>query len=446
MSAKKITRRLLSVTAVVLIIAVLGGCWDKVELNAISIITGIGVDAIPDNPDLMNVTIQSANVKALSGPASGGGGGDGEAPFIINEEQSKSISEAITQIGRRTSRSPFTHHNQIIVVGKDYCKNGIQSVVDTFLREDEMRVETSIVVADGTAREMLSVKTEIEKSASQWIPGMLASLNYNVGKVDVSVLDFANQILKPSGAAVIPLIKVEDTSLQKPMLKEKNAQQQEKKDEGEEKSGEEEKEEKKEAEEEKSEKKNGGEIETKTLSFVGFAVFKGHYFVGEMGVAEMKGYRWLSGDVTSTRVSLSVGSGTANVNVTNAKFKKKVRLDESGKLIADFSIIADAAVLESIGIDDTDIKRYTKVLTEVMSEQIKKEIEDCLEKAKELNADVFGFLNTLYEKHPKDYKRIEEKRDEVFKNMTLNTDIKITIQDTGKLKKSILEKWWNDEH
>ena len=134
------------------------------------------------------------------------------------------------------------------------------------------------------------------------------------------------------------------------------------------------------------------------------------------------------------------------MNVTNAKFKKKVRLDESGKLIADFSIIADAAVLESIGIDDTDIKRYTKVLTEVMSEQIKKEIEDCLEKAKELNADVFGFLNTLYEKHPKDYKRIEEKRDEVFKNMTLITDIKITIQDTGKLKKSILEKWWNDEH
>ena len=87
MSAKKITRRLLSVTAVVLIIAVLGGCWDKVELNAISIITGIGVDAIPDNPDLMNVTIQSANVKALSVPASCGGVVDGEAPFIINEEQ-----------------------------------------------------------------------------------------------------------------------------------------------------------------------------------------------------------------------------------------------------------------------------------------------------------------------------------------------------------------------
>ena len=63
-----------------------------------------------------------------------------------------------------------------------------------------------------------------------------------------------------------------------------------------------------------------------------------------------------------------------------------------------------------------------------------------------MKADIFGILNALYEKQPTKYKAIKENKDEVFASFEMNTDIKITVQDTGKLRKSVVEKWWNDEH
>jgi spore germination protein KC len=456
MSAVKLVLKVFFLVSFVLMTLLLGGCWDNIELNSISIVSGIGVDAVPDNPRKLHVTLQSANVKAFSTSAGGGGGGD-ELPFILNEQQSISITDAITAIERRTSRALFTHHNQVVIFGKDYCKNGVQSAIDTFMREDEMRAETSLVVADGTARDMLSIKVEPEKLASQWIPRMQETISFNIGKIDVSVLDFSSSILKPSAAAVLPIIKVvstpfEENQLEKAVKETENKQQttesQSEEGQKQEEGGEGQQETKKDEAGggKKEEKKGGGEAETKDLCLTGLAVFKGPYLVGELDIEQIRGYRWLKGDVTATKLELNVGEGAANIDISNARFKKKVRLDENNKLIVDFTVEADAAIQESFGIDDSEPKQYVEVITKAVNEKIKSEIESCVTKAKELKADIFGILNALYEKQPTKYKAIKENKDEVFASFEMNTDIKITVQDTGKLRKSVVEKWWNYEH
>ena len=59
-----------------------------------------------------------------------------------------------------TPRKPYYAHAQIIIIGEEMAKEGMNSVLDLFQRDPEGRSDFNIIVShDSTAQEILSVLT-----------------------------------------------------------------------------------------------------------------------------------------------------------------------------------------------------------------------------------------------------------------------------------------------
>ena len=79
---------------------------------------------------------------------------------------------------------------------------------------------------------------------------------------------------------------------------------------------------------------------------------------------------------------------------------------------------------------------------------IKNKLNENIEKATKLiqetyNSDVLGYGNKIYKKNPKKWKNIKDNWDTIFKDLKINTEIKINIKTKGSLITTIQgEKKW----
>ena len=69
---------------------------------------------------------------------------------------------------------------------------------------------------------------------------------------------------------------------------------------------------------------------------------------------------------------------------------------------------------------------------------IKNRLNENIEKATKLiqetyNSDVLGYGNKIYKKNPKKWKNIKDNWDTIFKDLEINTEIKINIKTKGSL-------------
>lgn len=79
-------------------------------------------------------------------------------------------------------------------------------------------------------------------------------------------------------------------------------------------------------------------------------------------------------------------------------------------------------------------------------EQLKKEILDCFNYSKNLNADIYGFGTEFYRKYPKNFEKLREYWDEIYPELDMEIDINLEIADTGKVLNSLYMEEKTDEN
>jgi spore germination protein KC len=145
------------------------GCWDRKELSQISVCAMIGFDrAVRNGKPLILVSVISLKLgTGLPGVAGGGGaagGGTATPPsfgFVVSAE-GETIYDALRNAGLRSARLIFMGHTQVIVVGEDLARDGIQQVIDFCDRHRDIRYRTDMVVCQGSALEFLESQPEYE--------------------------------------------------------------------------------------------------------------------------------------------------------------------------------------------------------------------------------------------------------------------------------------------
>lgn len=70
-------------------------------------------------------------------------------------------------------------------------------------------------------------------------------------------------------------------------------------------------------------------------------------------------------------------------------------------------------------------------------EKIKKEIESAICKARELDADIFGFGEKISQKDNKKWQAIKGNWEEQFKKLEVKVDVATTIVGSGRIAKTI---------
>lgn len=188
-------KRLLLV--LVILIIPLAGCWDRVDIDMRGYVLGIALDAYPPNPIGQNssefeaspeeeeplermethagkpkyaMTVQLPMVKRAQNASSGqmGGGSEGSSTWEITQIGS-SFMCMNREMATRTNLLMYYEHLQVIIISDEIAKQGLEKVMDFFVRDPEMRRRVKIYISKGEAKRILDVIPRIEDYASMYL-------------------------------------------------------------------------------------------------------------------------------------------------------------------------------------------------------------------------------------------------------------------------------------
>lgn len=189
------------------------GCWDSIELDKLFIVSAFAIDRA-ENPDEFEISIQIAKPTKPSSSSSGGissGSTAQSKPTVILKTTAKNITDAISRINYDISRSLFLQHNHLLLINKDVAKEGVDRFVDYYMRDGKARLETSVLITNDKAEDVLKVETSQEQTSFKYIQGMLNDFERISPKSKTRMFDFAKKLIEPTSSMYLPIIKLYDT-------------------------------------------------------------------------------------------------------------------------------------------------------------------------------------------------------------------------------------------
>lgn len=381
---KKRLGTLLKIFTVCMILLCISGCWDRRELDSLSFVTGIGIDEAK-NPNLIDITIQAGRT-GQSKPAKQEGQMNGSA-YLTMKKTGDNIFDTMREFTHENSRRLFFEHNQVIIFGKKQAEKGVKPYLDFFMRDHETRMDVWILVSDGTANDILSTDSQLEKIPSLGLTRLIQNQSATSESVGVDLLDFVSKLESKTTAPVASLVKLEN-------------------DEG-----------------------------SPKVSLSGLAIFRKDLLVGELNPSETRGYLWTMNNVKSGIIDIKTEAGKSCLEISHSKSKIDPVIDQNGKITISLKIQEEGAVGELSGYKDMKVDQITSLLEKEGSNHIKNEVLSCLRKAQWLNADIYGFGEAVHRKYPKEWASLEAKWDQIFPTIKMNVEVQTQLTDTGKISK-----------
>ena len=367
-----------------------GGCWDRKELKTQGIVAGIGADYVVRNAGKYLYTFQVIKPGEVAQPKSKGGGGSGDAPVLVGTSEGKTPLEASRNIEFQISRRLFFSHTQAVVCGKDMARQGVRPIFDLGLRHVQFRLLTWVLIAKGTAKEVLEVPGDLEKIPAFHIAGLVTGSKYTSEAIQVTMEDFFGYLISKTRAPVAPQIEVFTAGKEQ------------------------------------------------RLRLSGTAVFKKDRWVGELNRVETRGLLWVLGLVKGGVVNIPSRPGveTAAVEVTYAgsRIRPEIR---KGKILIRIQINTEGTledILDQKGLT-TPLKMNEKLheLEKRESAVIRQEIQAAWGKAHRLNADIFGFGEAVHRSYPRRWKSLESQWDRIFPGITLKIEVNSVLKRIGEI-------------
>lgn len=380
---KKTIIRFLGAPVIFLVLLMLGW-WDHKEINEISIVTGMGIDAAQTEGEI-RVTLQSGKTTNGSSDQSGT---SKENKALVMEASGKSVTSVLEMFRTKNSRVPFLHHNQVIIFGEELARKGIREYLDVFMREYEMRMEIWVMVCEGEARDILSAPVEPENISGLVLTRMMQNEVGLARSRSASLLQYISCELDKTTSPVMPIIRMEE------------------------------------------------EDEKKKLVLSGMAVFKEGKMIGRLSQEEIEGYVWLMGDAQERTIEINTDLGRADLRLLSIQCKTNPSF-ETGRASVSLTITSEIVVRELQGFYDIKLSDLTLFLQQEVQKKIEQEVRDCFEKSQELKADIFAIGAAFYKKYPKEWKSMQTSWEEIYPKLEVQTDIKIGFIDTGKIVNAI---------
>ncbi len=150
-SAKLRSRTVILFLVIFSLVFICSGCWSRIELENMSFISVIGVDRSGDDLQV-SFLIVTPEASASSGEDAGG---SGSSSYFVLSVKERSIPDAREKISQKSSRYVRFKQLDAIVLGEGLGREGIADVMDYFARHWEMRRSIWVLVAQGSAQEVL---------------------------------------------------------------------------------------------------------------------------------------------------------------------------------------------------------------------------------------------------------------------------------------------------
>lgn len=392
------------VLSVCFVLFLLTGCWDKVELNEISIVTGIAIEK--GEKDKFLVTVETINAPQLSADQPGSG-----TPVITFQEEGNSLAELSERMNIGLSRKLIYSHTRIIVIDEILAKEGVGDILDFLERTGEFRNDFNILITRGTkASDIVKTTYPLELVPSIKVHKQIeVYLEEWGGDPYVRLTDFISSLTSKGRHPVTSAVSIE----------------------GKPEAG-------------KSIDQNSKTELDATVIISGLSIFKKDKLIGFLSPEEARDYLWTQG---LNRTSLTVpcnmegeekSDSFLDIRVINSHSDVKVK-DKHGNITITVAISGEAKIqgtqcrknLEKIETYHKHEEALNKYIEEKISRTIKKMQED-------YQADIFGFGEVFYRSSPKKFKEVEDDWDRLFSEAEVKINSNYHIKRSGIRNKSFL--------
>ena len=378
----------------------LTGCWSSHEINTLAIAVCIGIDKT-ENGYL--VTEQVLNPRAIASKKA-----TAESPVVIYTAEGNDLAEIVRRFTTQSSRILYNADLRMVVIGEDVAKDGIQNILDYFLRNYEYRTDFYFVIAkNSTANEVLGILTPIES-----VPGfsMYISLKMSEEKwaatKSIRIIELVNSIIADGDNPVLTGIEISQDEISPKST---------------------------------DILKQSGEY--KKLKYTGLGAFNKDKIVGWLDEDESKGYNYITDNVKNT---IEYADYDSKVKITyeiiNAKSRTKVYFLENKPAI-EIKIKTKCNIVIVEGEFDVSAEENKQILNKLLASKVKLLCEKALNKAqKELKTDIFGFGEAIQRKYPKTWKKLKDDWNDKFTDLPVNITVEAETNQLGQIKKPLFMK------
>lgn len=379
--------RLLLIGAMALII--LTGCWNRVEINDIAIVTAIGLDLVED--DKLRLTLQVA-VPSKLGSMGGGDGGSSEKSSIVISETGTTVSEAYRNIQGKLPRRIFFSQSRVLLIGEDLAKKGVSHIIDFHTRYAEPRINSFIMFTKGNASKIIKGIPKFESISAEEMKE-LAKMN---GGLKIYVRDFLNMLLTDGQEPLAPQFTLKSLEVD-----------------------------------------TNNKLKTQAVN--GIALFKKDKLIGWMDDVETRGLLWLRNEIKTGVITIKIpeenGGGNISLEINRAD-TNIVPILKNGEIKLTVKVNSEMSVIEN----DSKLKLYETKAIDDIQKSIENEISDriqmVVDKAqKEYQSDIFGFGQSVYKKYPKEWNTSYKKNwEQEFPQLEVTINSKAFVRRIGLIK------------
>ena len=354
------------------------GCWDSKELNEQAIALGFSMDVAENGAYQVSGQFIIPS-KVATGEKGGGGGGT----FFVETAKGNDLFEARQNLQNKLSRTMFKNQRQSIYIGERLAKSGIKEIVDMITRDPEAGIRTDIsVVKGGKGVDVLKTSYPLELVPS------LASLKIHKQFNTAANSTFLNLVATSTNAS--------SSSLMAWTLDSKSHQ--------------------------------------KNLKFAGSAIFnKNLKLVGYLNKEEANNQMWITEKLSHQYITLSIPQENGKISVEVKNLKRNIRTTFQGNKVKVYlTLTGNGEVKQNNTPFDLTQSNKVNIVEKEVEEQLEQSIRELIKKVqKKYKTDIFGFGDTMFRRHPSEWKKIKDDWKKEFTEADVKVDVNIAIRLIG---------------
>ncbi len=375
----------IKVIIIVLISILLTGCWDYVGLNEITTVTGIAIDK---NFETQMYEL-SFEIIDLDKSAK-----DKTMKTKVIESQGITLFDAVRNAKRKLYNKLYFSNAQIIIVNYEIAKeDGMNTIVDLFFRDTEIRETIDFAISyKRSAKELLLQRETDTSSIAYTIKDIINEDNMITTATNYSSMyNMINTLENESMALNLPMFTINENE--------------------------------------------------KVVELYGIAVFNKDKLIGELTNEESKYFLFIDGNLSDGVIPLKHKTKNNKTDIYNLSLEiyesktKKSYTYKNNKFTFTIEINAKVFLDEynnQIGtLNKTDIKNIEKEAETHLKQRILELINKVKQKQK---IDVFSFSNLVYKKDYTLWKKMSKNWDQMFIDSDIIVNANVKIYNTS-LKK-----------
>ncbi len=383
---RQMNKKKLLVTMIFFITFLTTGCWNYIGLNEMTVVSGVAIDKY-DNNYTLSFEIYNLQKTAVGEPIKS----------EIIESTGETIFEAVRNAKKRTSNKLYFAQAKIIIVSEQIAKEeGINSVIDWFTRDPEIRETLQLVVSqEKSAVELLKADKLTSTTVSTDIQNIVEKDQKITSSSENKQLYKIFNILSSDGISLtLPAVHMIEND------------------------------------------------DKKVCELNGVAIFKADRLVNYLTSEETKYYILAKDKLKGGIITINTKIKDSDTDLQNISLEikssassQKYISQEKNNIKIKISTTTEVTLGEFKELNQKLTNKDLVKLEKEAAKIVKERIENVISKIQiDYDTDIMGFGRLLYRNNPKEWEKLKNTFDEEFKNIEVIVESKIKILNTGFTK------------